>query len=491
MALETCLKRIEGARGLPAFGQVIAELRSTLVNQNASIRQLTSVILRDVGLTARLLRMVNSAHVNHSGAPIASIAHAVVMLGWNTIAGMAAGVLLFENMKDGSATVKELTMLSLLTANHARAVATRVGHPRVEEAYLAGLFHGLGELLLAAHLPTQHHAVMALAREQGMRPSDACRKVLQFSFEELGDAMARRWNLPERIRNTMRPLGKTPADMERDVLHALAAFSHDLSATTYRDAVGVANKTQDELLREYENPLKLDGKDVDEVLRVGATETKEDLAAAGVPVLSARVNRRLAEVLKSMPQKPGEAVREAAPAAPPSMANLVDEVSAVLESGEQFNVNDVINMVLEVLLRGGGFERALFCVVSPDQTGVEGRMALGAEAEELTARFRFPLTLLSGPLVPVLKNGQAVFVDDVAASRYARSSFSTALGASGAFGMFPLRVEGVVVGGFYVDRAQGPLSPDEAWRPHLLGVVELCGKYLAAQRAWLAAPAGA
>jgi HD-like signal output (HDOD) protein len=95
---------------------------------------------------------------NRSGRPILSVAHAASLMGMQAIRDVAAGTMLFEHFRKRSPGVRELMILSLLSANHAREAAQKLGFARPEEAYLCGMFRNLGEILVACYLPEDYDA---------------------------------------------------------------------------------------------------------------------------------------------------------------------------------------------------------------------------------------------------------------------------------------------------------------------------------------------
>src|SRR5580692_5947822 len=126
---------------MPEFPALSRSIEQVLlkVEEGASLQHITNVILKDYSLTLRILRTANSALYNRSGRHIRSISHAVSLLGVESVREMATGVVLLEHFRKHSPGLKELILLSLLTANHAREVATRIGYPKPEEAYLCGM----------------------------------------------------------------------------------------------------------------------------------------------------------------------------------------------------------------------------------------------------------------------------------------------------------------------------------------------------------------
>ena len=127
----------------------------------------------------------------------------MTLLGVEAVREMATGVVLLEHFRKHSPGLKELILLSLLTANHAREVADRVGYPKREEAYLCGMFRNLGEVLVACDHPRAYAAILLRVQEDRMPVSQACFEVLGFDYDRAGKAVAAQWRIPESVRECM------------------------------------------------------------------------------------------------------------------------------------------------------------------------------------------------------------------------------------------------------------------------------------------------
>src|SRR5438876_8534136 len=160
----------------------MAEIGKAMGDEGATLNLLTNIILKNVSLTASVLRAANSIHYNPRGKPILSVSRAVTMMGWDAIRHRAAGVLVFEHFRNQSDKLKELVLLMMLTANHARQIAIRSGLRGVEEAYLCGLFRNLGELVVACYLPDEYAHIVEETR-RNHKQADACEQTLKFRYE--------------------------------------------------------------------------------------------------------------------------------------------------------------------------------------------------------------------------------------------------------------------------------------------------------------------
>jgi HD-like signal output (HDOD) protein len=474
--LESCVQRIAASEDLPTFAHHITELMATAGDEDATLRRLANLILKNVSLTTKVLRVVNSVYFNRAGRSILSVSHAVTLLGWDSVRHLAAGMLMFDHFRN-AARGREQMLISLLTASHARQLAKHARYAHAEEAYLCGMFRNLGELLVSCYLHGAYAEILESIKNNQWTDREACRHVLHFTYEELGQAMARQWHLPEKVILCMDPTDLYPSKMETDrgKVHMITSFSHALSTAVYRMDPDKSQKQIKGLLKQYERVLPLTPDNVHEILRGAVLETQDTFSAAGVSMDNLRLMRQIENVLRdsglSAASEP-EPTPAALPGVVPdreTLAQLEREVAAVVTSDESFGLNDILLMVLEAIFRGGRFDRVVFCLVTSERKLLEARMGLGDDLDAFIEKFRFPLSLLSGPVGPALIQRREVFVDNVGTSRYNQSQFAAVAGAS-AFAMLPLVVGGNAIGCLYFDRRSGVLGLDDSMKQSLLNL---------------------
>ena len=127
---EDHVRRILVADDFPAFSRHMGELMASLQEGEASAQRLANLVLRDYALTVKVIRTSNTVHYNRTGRPVQSATHAMMLLGAQTVRDLASGLLLFEQYRGRSPGLKELMLLSLLTAGHAREAASPAGRRR-------------------------------------------------------------------------------------------------------------------------------------------------------------------------------------------------------------------------------------------------------------------------------------------------------------------------------------------------------------------------
>ena len=463
--VERRLARISAEGNFPALSKQIIDTISALDDDASSVQRLAVVVLREYSLTLSVIRAANSVHYRRSSRPIQSATHAMLLLGAKTVRHLASSLLLFENYHKQSPGLKELMLLSLLTANHGRAIAAKIGGTDPEEAHLCGMFRNLGEVLVACHFPADYASIRAMARGEQKSESAAAYNVLGFHYEELGEAMSRRWGMPESVLVGIRSHNATV----RSDAAVITAFSHDLTNVIYRrDLEGDdAHKALDDVLARYRVRLRLSREHVRDIVESALRETREVFISARVSLSSLRM-RQLSDAARSAlgvaPLDTGEwqVVESAAPdvlGTPQLRDKLIQELEGRIDPGVERELGSILLLALEALLRGGPFDRVVACVVNADRTRMRARSGLGTGVETLLPHFDLPLSPTGGPITAMLLQRSAVYVPTTRAMSASEQRWATSVGVT-QFGLFPIIVAGKLAGCVYCDRTPQEAIPD-------------------------------
>jgi len=205
------------ATNVRPFAPAAMELLSTCNDVNAESRDVVRIIEYDPGIAARILQLANSSSYGLSGR-IRSIDHAVIALGFREIADVAMTTAAARMFSEGETVESERQGLwhhSLACAVIARQLAIRQQSPHFGEAFLAGLFHDVGKLLL---LETEGADYTGLVESTSQASS--IERELEFygtTHQEIGQRCATTWGLRTEI---IHAIGhhhfpeKSPADYE-------------------------------------------------------------------------------------------------------------------------------------------------------------------------------------------------------------------------------------------------------------------------------------
>jgi len=195
-------KILKSLDDLPPMPQVVVKVQKLMANPKAGQRDLAKVLETDPAIVARVLRLANSAYYGYKGK-VASLERATVLLGQQAIKEliMTAGAskLLEKKLRGYGWDSDELWRHSLAVALSAKIIAGKVRPEMAGDAYLAGLIHDVGKLVLDPYvLERQNEFKQVLADEQSTF-LDAERQILGFDHAELGGQIGQRWSFPDNL----------------------------------------------------------------------------------------------------------------------------------------------------------------------------------------------------------------------------------------------------------------------------------------------------
>ena len=200
---ESLIRLVSQVTTLPSLPHVYTQLLEELQSEDASVQGVAELIAQDVGMTAKLMQMVNSSFF---GIPrrVESPAHAAALLGLNALKPLILSAGIFSQFHaDGlqEYSVDALMEHSLAVSHLAQQIARSHSDDKelAEDALLAGLIHDVGQLLLVENLPGEFGKTLALARENEISLCDAEFEYLDASHADVGAYLLGLWGLPSPI----------------------------------------------------------------------------------------------------------------------------------------------------------------------------------------------------------------------------------------------------------------------------------------------------
>lgn len=514
-ALEFLLRRMRHKSDFPALSDSVARIQRVAASENESLGTLAAEILKDVALTHKLLRLINSAHyANAGGGTISTVSRAVQLMGFAGVRNLALSLVLVEHMNDKlhAQQIKQEFLRALLAGTLAEELCpgSLSQHGAVEEAFLGAMFQNLGRLLTEFYFPEEAEQVRRLvqpgqvpAREtpkQAMSEAAASVTVLGLSYEELALGVARHWGLPDNLQRCMRgTAGMTPpsqppaAAPER--LRWLASAANQVADTLLQHEPEEAAKRVAELAETHARALGVQPRElVGAVTRsrerladlAGGLEIKLQRGAAAERLMlkpaadavastgSARAASQApgGDTLSDMTIGPGkvedtlvlaEAQGKDRPAAADPAAVLAAGIQDITNSMvDDVKLGEVLRMILETMYRALGFRRVLFCLRDAKSGALLGRFMLGeGEADAgLRAAFRIETRLAPGAAADLfgavcLKGADTLISDTAAGNLRARlpAWYRDRVDAP-TFLLLPLAVKHQPVGLIYADKAE-------------------------------------
>jgi len=191
------LNRIDDLPPLPA---VAARVMSMAEDDKTSAMDMAQVLSTDQALTAKLIRVSNSAYYGFARR-ISTVREAVVMLGFKQVRQVAVGASMMNAFKQSRVKGSPFDIdlfwgHSVAVAVAAEQLAKKTHAAKAEDAFTAGILHDIGRLVLWQTMPDEFLAAVALARGGSLPLHEAELHTTGYAHDEIGHALGERWKFP-------------------------------------------------------------------------------------------------------------------------------------------------------------------------------------------------------------------------------------------------------------------------------------------------------
>lgn len=196
---------IERIHTIPSLPEVVTQVCRLVNDPNSSARDVTAIMVKDVAMAAKMLRMVNSVYYGLK-EPINDIEQAVVILGFKTIRSIALSISVLNLFQQQSANfnMKAFWAHSAVSACLCRLIAAKSKVCDPELGFTMGLLKDIGKVVLVENAPEETRAIIAVAREYRLGFTKASREVLDTDDAEIGGWLMEKWELEPQLVDTIR-----------------------------------------------------------------------------------------------------------------------------------------------------------------------------------------------------------------------------------------------------------------------------------------------
>jgi eukaryotic-like serine/threonine-protein kinase len=194
------LERIRKGEDFPATSASVSLITQLTTANEASITELANIILTDIGLTTKILKLLNSVFYMRFGE-VTTISRAIILLGLENLRNIALSLTLFDKLRrKNSRLLIDLMAKAVYAGILGRKVADKIGSVNSEEGFICSLFRNLGEILIAYYDPEEAAQIEENSPEnrQEVHTKNE-RTVLEASCQEIGMIIAKEWSLPDMI----------------------------------------------------------------------------------------------------------------------------------------------------------------------------------------------------------------------------------------------------------------------------------------------------
>ncbi len=180
---------------LPPMPHVAAQAISMVEDPTTTAQNLNDLLTKDTALAARVLKIANSAMFSRQ-REITTLNQAVMIIGFKALKGIIVAATLRQINKGSGDVDRMVWENSMGTAMCATALTKSLKKPYVEEIFLLGLLHSLGQIVLLAQSETskEYPALLERIKDNGMTYDEAEQEAFGFAHPLIGALVAKKWN---------------------------------------------------------------------------------------------------------------------------------------------------------------------------------------------------------------------------------------------------------------------------------------------------------
>jgi putative nucleotidyltransferase with HDIG domain len=187
---------------LPPLPVVVQKLISTLDDDRSSAEDVMKVLTSDQAMASKVLKLVNSSFYGMPGE-ISTPSRAIVILGFSAVRNLAIGLSAASVLSgaDKNENQRRFWEHSISSAAAAQILARHTKYPDPEEAFIAGLLHDIGQMVLMIAVPEEYDLVLATGPDNLLENEE---KILGMTHAKAGQMLLKHWGLPSTLTDSIR-----------------------------------------------------------------------------------------------------------------------------------------------------------------------------------------------------------------------------------------------------------------------------------------------
>lgn len=219
----TLEKIVSGVNTLPTLPTVYANLSDAMDDPSASLDQLAGIISTDQASAFKILKVANSSLYGFRGK-INTISQAILYLGFNEIRSIVFAISVINFFSKSRTLLKfkpvDFWAHSIGVGITTRMIGVLMGQKNLESYFLSGIFHDIGKLLFFEFAPQEYSEVLEMVESKRCSINFAEKEVLGIDHAEAGFQLAKKWELPINIQESIRFHHQGVVDGENDKIIA-------------------------------------------------------------------------------------------------------------------------------------------------------------------------------------------------------------------------------------------------------------------------------
>ncbi len=366
---------------IPCMSATLRRLMALDPDSNASMQELSEIILEDYGLINKVLQVVNSSYYRRLNTEITTVTQAVIFLGFNTIRSIAVDMAILDLLPgDSRGPAAQVMAEAFLAAALAQAVEERSGGNNGEALFVAALYRPMARMVTVLQEPEIYQQLCELERGDDR----AAQLMVRDFFRKLGYRVAELWSIPTRLAGYMEGCKQFASSVDARQLDLVRGCSSLSRLVLEGDEKNQIN----EIIRWFGNNHAIDRETLIECIETAASRTRKKSNVIREVFRGVKVSEMVSAppVERTGPEEGAVSEHEATGAKEESkndrdelFLDLLNQITqAILE--EKFSVDQVLLLAVEIIRRGLDPANIALCLFTPDRKKLVVRYALGEQA---------------------------------------------------------------------------------------------------------------
>ena len=497
--VDRMLRHIQYNHEFPGISKYISAINQKLSANPDSFDAsgLSDLILNDYALSNKLLRLANSVTYGFAAGKVTTVTRAVVILGYVYVRLISISLSLFEHFKSKHymAELKEEMIRSLWSGMLAREIAIKEGNINSEEAFICAMLSRIGKMVMIRFSANEYRKILKEMQDSGCKEAKAVKTVFATTYEAIGMAVAKQWNFPDKICESLAPLKTTDLHnrgTSLPKLQVLNSFTTELNQLIEHNGLTGSKLFVQNLLDRYKQSISISQRQLLDLVRASIRIIEQHAQAMDFDTEKSPFLRNLRAVLQfskppqnmtemdSLSEVRSESFRltdgtglkagaDGKTAAQPIDVILdgVQKISQAMIAGH--DVNDTIMMGVEILYRSLGFYRALMFIRDGSSPIMAVGFGYGRQNRQLLRKVQFKIEDAEDFFNHAVQSGKDLIVSDAydpKISHLIPEWYRDNIDAP-AFIFLPVSVQNETIGALYADRNREGRPITDAEHRHL------------------------
>lgn len=223
---------IRGDVKLSSLPTVYTKINESVTNPYCPVAEIGKIIAEDLGLTSRILQLVNSAFFGFP-SKIDTVSSACVIIGARQLRDLALAtsvMSMFKSIPPELVDMKSFWQHSIACGMVAGMLGAKSGKTTEERFFVSGILHDIGRLVLYQKAPELMLQIIAKARKEETTLYYQEKRRLGFTHADIGEALFSKWKLPQALKepvvNHHTPTISENFPVETSIVHIADVITH-------------------------------------------------------------------------------------------------------------------------------------------------------------------------------------------------------------------------------------------------------------------------